>query len=158
MKKLNWCTKASDHAYMRMRRSQNWELSKRSAAEYWMRDNLRHSGYTFARQIPWGNRLFDFWNLALGIAVEVDGPEHDKAYDAYRDEYNFRRSGIVVLRVPNFDSEMSNRVICFIRREITLKERKIVLGIAGHTKEIKRSLVDLPYPPSLLQKYLAERL
>lgn len=158
MKKLNWCTKAEDHAYMKLRKAQNWEIAKRSKAECWMRDNLRIAGLKFCRQQQWGMRLFDFWNAKLGIAIEVDGPEHNPSYDAYRDEYNFRRSGIVVLRVPNFDVEQSERLIGFIRAETTLKERKTRLGIDGHSKIERRSLVDKPYPPSLLAEYIGRRM
>lgn len=86
-----------------------------------------------------------FWNSKLGCAIEVDGPEHDRDYDNYRDEYNFRRSGIVVLRVRNKNEEDLDEVLRVVSLLDDLHERKIELGIVGNTKAAKRRLVNLPY-------------
>lgn len=156
MKPLNWNTTAEDAAYMRMRQIQNLATSSRNPNEQWVARRLEELGLKFNRQTIWGRRLFDFWNPVLGIAIEVDGKDHDADYDAYRDEYNFRRSGIVVLRLPNRDELTLERICAFVRCADNLAIRKQKLGIAGDSKAAKRSLAVLPYPPSLLNQFVAE--
>lgn len=148
MKPLNWNTTAEDHEYMAMRQTQNRQ--RNSDNENWLAKILHQSThYNWKRQAIWGKRLYDFWNAKLGVAVEVDGPEHNPNYDAYRDEYNFRRSGIVVLRVPNGDYDRASEVCDWIGNSETWEQRKTLIG-AG--KELCRK----PYPPSLLEKFVAD--
>jgi very-short-patch-repair endonuclease len=156
MNKLRWCTTPVQVQYMRLRQEQNMAVAKHNPNESWMRSKLAATDLRWTRQPIWGYRLFDFWNYALGIAVEVDGPEHQPDYDAYRDEYNFRRSGIVVLRVRNRNEEDADMAIQFIKASCTLQERKKAIGIAGVTKAARRALIAKPYPPSLLQAYIEE--
>jgi very-short-patch-repair endonuclease len=153
MKQLNWVTTSESHAYMRMRQDQNLRAALSNENENWMADLL---GAEWKRQAIWGKRIFDFWNALLGIAIEVDGTEHDSEYDCYRDEYSFRRSGIVVLRVRNGNAEDAEKAIRFVKSADLWSVRKERLGIAGDTKAIRRSLAILPYPPSLLQKFVTE--
>jgi len=68
--------------------------------------------------------LFDFWCNELGIAVEIDGLTHDKDYDQARDQYNFFRSGIIVLRVPNYDEQAMIAAIKQIQSADTWAVRK----------------------------------
>lgn len=82
--------------------------------------------------------MFDFWNAGLGIAIEIDGAEHDPVYDQYRDRYNYYRSGILVLRVPNFDDAAMDLAIDVIRNAETHAERK---------EKIRRSLGMAPGAP-----------
>ena len=107
---------------MRMRQLQN--LARYSAAENWAYEKLRATGVKFSRQTIWGCRLFDFWNAKLGIAVEIDGPEHDAAYDSVRDRYNYLRSGILVLRIRNFSEADLLSAIKAIQSSGSLVERK----------------------------------
>lgn len=102
MKPLRWTTNAEEHAYMAERQRQNIFNSNNNKSENWFIEKLHGTGLKWARQSQWGYRIFDFWNHNLGVAIEVDGKGHRKKYDSYRDEYNFRRSGIVVLRVRAF--------------------------------------------------------
>jgi very-short-patch-repair endonuclease len=97
-----------------------------SAAEEWAwteLQKLKRFG-SWSRQVVWGCRIFDFWCSELGIAVEIDGPEHQIEYDQARDRYNYWRSGIVVLRVPNFDAEVLEMAVRVIREAETKQERK----------------------------------
>lgn len=156
MKKLRWCIDKESSEYMRTRKSQNKKQCLNSAAESWMAELLKkNTAHKWTRQIIWGYRLFDFWNHILGVVVEVDGPEHRKDYDAYRDEYAFRRSGIVVLRVRNWNEEDASAALKFIAKANTAIERKIELGIKGNDKKCRTSLAKLNYPPSLLSAYLS---
>lgn len=153
MKPLRWTTNSEKHAYMRMRQNQN--KSRVLAAEDWAYGFLKQeSGIAWTRQAAWGFRIFDFWNANLGCAVEIDGPEHDAGYDGYRDEYNFRSSGIIVLRIRNFDQESARIAIKRMRLLGTLSERKKAIAINGNSKSSRRWLSSLPYPPDLLSVFL----
>lgn len=88
---------------MRFRQGQNRD--KTVNAEKWAKRRLIESGHKWAHQTMWGCRIFDFWCHRLGIAVEVDGPEHRIDFDNARDRYNYYRSGILILRVRNFSDE-----------------------------------------------------
>src|SRR5262249_18630847 len=96
---IRWITQKSTNQMMRVRQRQN--LQRRSKAELWMAQHLKKTGIKWKRQAIWGRRIFDFWSHALGIAIEVDGPEHRKKIDEYRDAYNLHRSGIIIIRVKN---------------------------------------------------------
>lgn len=109
---------------MKMMQAKNKKSSRRSKAESWMKDKLASTGKKWSRQAQWGYRLFDFWNHELGIAVEVDGPEHDKEYDAFRDRHNLKRSGILVLRVRNFNEKDAEVAITTINEASSWKERR----------------------------------
>ncbi len=101
MQPIPYTVNKAQHAYMKMRQGQNRAICVSNPNENWMAGILATTGYKWTRQAGWGFRLFDFWNHLLGVAVEVDGPEHAKSKDAQEDEYNFRRSAIIVLHVKN---------------------------------------------------------
>jgi very-short-patch-repair endonuclease len=154
MKRLNWITDADGHAYMRMRQSQNTCRSQLNPNENWMDSILKDASLDFTRQAIWGKRVFDFWNSSLGIAIEVDGSDHEARYDQYRDEYNFRRSGIVVLRVTNRNTVDAMLVINRIKSEVKWKVRKEMLGLNDNTKAGRRVLSSRDCPPFYLPMYL----
>jgi len=109
-------------AYMKARQKEN--RSKTSPAEEWAERRLRQTGLKWTRQAVWGCRLFDFWCGHLGVAVEVDGPEHNPAYDAVRDGHNLNRSAIIVLRVANFDDQRMDEIIATLPTLQTWGERR----------------------------------
>lgn len=131
MKPLNYPVKPDEQAYMRKRQNQNRVICQNNKAENWMAEKLSKTGYAWTRQAQWGYRLFDFWSHHLGVAVEVDGPEHHKGRDKFRDTYNFRRSGIIVLRVENFDEESAAKAIEDISKSGTWKNRRESMKIKG---------------------------
>lgn len=141
MKPLRWTNDADAHRYMKERQNQNLARSARNPNENWMGEKLATTGRKWRRQAQWGYRLFDFWCHELGIAVEVDGPEHRIDYDNHRDEYNYRRSAILVLRVRNQNEEDAAAVLGIIASSCTWSERRQQLGIDGHTKRARRRLV-----------------
>lgn len=116
---MRWPTTRETHAYMKSRQDQN--AARVVANEDWMATKLPR----WTRQAEWGYRLFDFWNARLGCAVEVDGPEHDPNYDQYRDEWAFRRSAIVVLRVRNRNEQDADHAILTIGKLGTWIDRKL---------------------------------
>ena len=127
---LRFPTKREESQYMRMRLKENRERSKVTPAENWMAALLKErSGFKWKRQVMWGYRIFDFWSSLLDVAIEVDGATHDPEYDSYRDEYNFRRSAIVVLRVPNFNEATAERAIMLPKYLGRWKVRRNALGI-----------------------------
>ena len=111
---MKWPINKDTHAYMRNRQDQNKAVCVFNKNENWMSKKLEKTNYKWSRQSQWGYRLFDFWNHSLGVAIEVDGLEHNKNYDKIRDDYNFKKSGILVLRVNNGDEKGANEVINFI--------------------------------------------
>lgn len=128
---MRWVTNKEQHAYMKIRRAENLEFAKQSRAENWAASKLMRLGMGCERQKIWGCRLFDFYFPVKGIAVEIDGPEHDADYDAIRDAYNLARSGILVLRVKNFDDTALSEVVGQIKASPNFKKRKELLGLKG---------------------------
>lgn len=142
MKKLKNITNKEEAEYMNRMKSENLVRSLSNENENWFSRKLDSS---WSRQVIKGYRIFDFWNHSLGCAIEIDGPEHDRDYDNYRDEYNFRRSGVIVLRVRNKNEEDAVEVLEVLKRIGSLQNRKELLGITGNTKEARRKLSSLPY-------------
>lgn len=135
--KLKYQTCKEDHIYMNMRKIENIERSKLSKAESWMEEKLKKSWLKFTRQAVWWYRIFDFWNSKLWIAIEVDWPEHNKNWDITRDEYNYKRSGIIVLRVKNFDDQTADKIINSLPKESWMERRERMWLL---TKAQKRKL------------------
>jgi very-short-patch-repair endonuclease len=152
MKPIKWITTSKKHAYMAHRQEQNKNKSRYNLNENWMADKLKSTSYKWTRQAVWGFRMFDFWCSTVGVAVEVDGIEHKKDYDAYRDEYNFRRSGIVVLRVRNMNEEDAKVAIDTIDKIGDWKERRKNMGLEN--KKTKLNLVNVQDDRSLLKEFL----
>lgn len=141
MKPLKYQISAESHQYMRMRKEQNLARIPRLKAENWFCSEYlgtlpNERRFKFSRQASWGYRLFDFWFHDRGVAIEVDGPEHDAGYDAYRDKYNFLRSGIVVIRVRNFNESDAAEAMAHLRQECSWDDRRIAMGnvTAGSSK------------------------
>lgn len=115
---------------MKMRKKQNLIICRKNQNENWMAEKLRTSGHRWSRQAQWGWRLFDFWNHELGIAIEVDGPNHDKAKDAEIDALFFKKSGIVTLRVRNKNESDAAQVLLFISNTNTWNDRRLAMGLS----------------------------
>lgn len=143
LKPLRWPTNAKMASHMRGMVQLNRTKSKSNKAEAWMAERLSCSPHKWSQQVQWGYRIFDFWCQKLGCAVEVDGTSHDGRgdYDAYRDRYNYLRSGIVVFRVRNFSEADASEVLKHIADLAPWQDRKCKMGIAGNTKAKRRSLV-----------------
>jgi very-short-patch-repair endonuclease len=85
----------------RARRLRN-DMSK---AEWKVWSRLRDrqlAGFRFRRQYPIGPFFADFACLAAKLVVEIDGDQHDPAYDARRDKFVSAR-GFKVVRIPAAD-------------------------------------------------------
>lgn len=119
---MRWVCTKEEAEYMRY--MQRLNRARRSEAEEWMAAKLASTKHKWNRQTIWGYRLFDFWCHALGIAVEVDGPEHVRAYDEARDKYNWCRSALLVLRVPNFDEVAAANALRIIDGSQSWADRK----------------------------------
>lgn len=142
MKKLRWPSNAEQSSYMRERQAQNLTRSLSNRNENWMAKKLSSTGYKWRRQAQWGYRVFDFWCHSLGCAVEVDGPEHNKNYDNYRDVYNYSRSGIVVLRVRNMNEDDAMKCLSRIASMDDWKDRRDRMGLNVRGKKDRRKLVN----------------
>jgi very-short-patch-repair endonuclease len=117
-----WPTTADDAERMRhhQRRNRRWIWSEQEAAEIL---GVR-SIWDWTRQACWGNRIFDFWDADLGVAIEIDGPEHQRRPDLAQDRWHARRSAIATFRVRNGDERQLARVIDVTNRLRTWPERR----------------------------------
>lgn len=100
-----------------------------SKAESWAKVRLEETGLKFTRQAQWGYRLFDFWNHHKGIAVEIDGVEHNRKIDIFKDKVDYEVSGIIVFRVNNFNEEEMNNAIEGIGKSVCWNDRRKYLGL-----------------------------
>ena len=155
MKPLRYPTNRKEHEYMKGRQQQNRANCIKNENERWFLDKLGKTAYKWTQQAQWGYRIFDFWSFELGVAIEIDGSEHKVDNDHYRDEYNFRRSGIVVLRVRNRNEEDAALALGLIEKLGTWHTRRSQLGLNVPTKKGRRKLAELPVYPSLLKEFLS---
>lgn len=109
------CT-SQESKHMLERQESNRVNCLKSKAEAWFNEKLKETNLKWTRQAIWGYRLFDFWNHKIGVAIEVDGKEHNKWVDKLKDNYNFKRSGIIVLRVDNFNEEHATEALEAIKK------------------------------------------
>lgn len=124
-----WPTHSEAHAHMKMRQNQNRKRGL-TKAEQWMLDEyLLQTNLKWTPQAQWGFRLFDFWNSMLGLAVEVDGPEHNASKDIARDAEDWERSRILVLRVRNWNRLDAEDALQRIRLASTWNSRRIKAGL-----------------------------
>lgn len=129
IKSKPWPVRQEHHKHMKQRQIQNRAKCLSSNAEQWMWEYLKNTAHKWTRQAQWGFRLFDFWCAEIGVAVEVDGPEHIHLLDKENDAELHKRSGIVVLRVRNFNEQDADRVLSLISEEVRWNYRRIMLGI-----------------------------
>lgn len=102
MKACKYISDSKSHAEMKFFKDVNSQSSLRNKNENRFCELLEtKTNLKFSRQAIWGRRIFDVWVDRLGLAFEIDGNEHVERIDKYRDEWIFRRSGIVVIRVKN---------------------------------------------------------
>lgn len=152
MKALHYTTNTDTHAYMRGRQIENKAASARNQNESWFATKLNETAEKWTRNAQWGYRLFDFWSHELGIAVEVDGKEHDPNYDGYRDKYNYLRSGIVVLHVRNRNEGDAALALRFIAKSESWVARRHRLGLDQPSKKARRKAAaeasNQPWTPS----------
>jgi len=154
-KPLKWAATREQSQYIVGRKKENIERSYRNQNENWFHaELLLNTKYKFNRQAIWGYRIYDFWCACLGIAVEVDGPEHNEAYDSYRDNYNYRRSGIIVLHVRNKNDDDAEQAFEIINNAMTWKERRLMLDIDPDRKKASRETLsgerDHLFPPKIM--------
>ncbi len=125
----DYTTTAKEHAYMAMRQAQNRAICSTNKAENWFKTKLFTTGRKWTRQARWGFRIFDFWNHELGLAIEIDGPEHNYNEDLIRDQKEWVRSRILIFRVKNFNEAEAFHVIYFIKTCSTWNERREFAGM-----------------------------
>jgi very-short-patch-repair endonuclease len=147
MKPLKWITDREKSEYMKAMKDINLFKCQTNKNENKVWSEL---GDGWSRQAVRGYRIHDFWNHRLGCAIEVDGAEHDRDYDNYRDEYNFRGSGVVILRVRNGNQEDIIEVLRVLPLMNDHATRKARMGILSNTKEGRRVLSALPYDKNKL--------
>jgi len=110
---------------MKLRQNQN-RAKGMTPAEKWLFENfLKKTTLNWTHQAQWGFRLFDFWNAFLGVAIEVDGPEHRPEADLFKDETEWGRSKIVTFRVRNFNRADASLAMGSLQLLRPWKERRL---------------------------------
>lgn len=135
---IAWPLNAAAARHMRIRQVQNLNTAVRNETENWMLAKLQATKYKWSRQSIWGSRLFDFWCHVLGVAVEVDGEEHDRERDKEHDDYLYRRSAIVVIRVRNRNEEDAEAAIKRIWELGLWMDRRKAIGVKRTKAELRR--------------------
>ena len=133
---MRWTHTRDQHLYMQARLRENRERGL-TKAEEWMLGHLKTTGLTWKPQHLYGCRIFDFWNDQKGIAVEVDGREHNAQYDDARDTHAYLKSGIQVFRVENFSEDFLPGILKAIRDECSWWERRASVGL-GRNRRISK--------------------
>lgn len=131
---LKYPTNADAAQHMATRQAQNRSRASSNPNEQWMLRHLCTTGFRWRPQAVWGTHIFDFWCHALGVAVEVDGPEHHAERDAVRDAADLQVSCIVVLRVRNRNEDDALAALAAIATLPTWSRRRVDAGkrpIAG---------------------------
>ena len=117
----------SDHMKGRQKKRRTDGMTR---AEKWAHENyLSKTGLKWTREAAWGFRLFDFWNHALGVAVEIDGPEHNSELDRWRDHKEWERSRIIVIRIKNFNEIDGQKFLEQIKTIKPWTERRKTAGM-----------------------------
>ncbi len=99
-------------------------LEKRTAAELWAQNILfsKFKNENISIEHIYGFRRFDFFIPKLKTVIEIDGRYHKtiemRKKDRDNDDYLFRRRGIKVFRVNNFDSRKMSLVCEQIEQEL----------------------------------------
>lgn len=125
--KIRWPSRKDEMARLKM--YQAGHRKRIIPAEVWAKQFLDNTKWNWTPQAIWGFRIFDFWCSKLGCAIEIDGPTHNKGWDRKRDEFNFRRSAIVVFRVSNFNESEMRNVLKEIEKLDTWLERRKKMGL-----------------------------
>lgn len=149
MKYKRWPTTKEQHEHMKMREKQNVRIARRNPNENMLIPYLKKTGLRWSRQSQWGYRIFDFWCHTLGVAIEIDGKEHNKKYDIFRDKENYERSGIIVLRVRNKNIGDIKKVMGKLRTIKIWSLRRIKLGLKPLKRDVKEGRVPDAHLPIL---------
>lgn len=153
---MRWPTTKDESDYLRVRQEQNKGRAETNPNENWANAHLESLGIKWTRQALWGYRIFDFWSAEFGIAVEIDGLEHNKDYDASRDTYNYDVSGVVVLRVRNMNTEDIAAALYQISHSCKWWQRRESLGL--RCKQNPFAKTHTPTAPSWIAQYLPAML
>lgn len=119
-------TITSEHHEHMAKRQKERRVNGMTMSEKWFIDKIAPlTGHKWTHEARWGFRLFDFWNSNLGLAVEIDGPEHDASLDSFRDKKEWERSRILIFRIRNENKEDAARFLEFIKSCQSWNERRL---------------------------------
>lgn len=169
MKELNIATTEEELDRLKEFRAKNlsFALSNPNENEIYKKLPVEFAGkpIKWERQYIFGYRILDFYCPEMKIAVEVDGEEHDREYDNYRDEYLFRVYGVPTLRVRNKNINDLNEILKIIPAigKSTFGNRNILfkdcLGPNASKVDIENLAKQIPYDKHhcLLGRFLLSR-
>ena len=90
---------------------QQQKITSRNKTESFVNDVLKKSGLEFESQYWLGMRVFDFFLLKQGVAIEMDGKWHRPGLDYKKDLFFREEFGVLTYRIPNKDL---NKIFSFI--------------------------------------------
>jgi len=76
----------------------------------------------------WGNRLFDYYECRLGVAVMLDPQNSTGIVNSALDRWNWDYSAIRVFHVRAWNEDDAAYVLSMVRRATTLKQRRVSRG------------------------------
>lgn len=131
------------HQAARMRENQKKAKPNPVPAEIHAKKIIEEYGIKFSTQAIWQSRIFDFWFSGKGIAIEIDGPSHKESGQAFKDmvtdKHFYAISGIIVIRVANFDDNSLRKAMETICNSCTWKDRRETLCL-GNARKVRRRL------------------
>lgn len=140
---MRWVVTKQHSDYMRKRVRENEVMSYANRTENAVAKILgENSSMIWRRQKQWGVRIFDFWCHQKGVAIEMDGPEHNEAYDRKRDEYVLGRSAIIVIRFKNHDLAGVLKRCADIDQMPDWHTRRVERGLYARGKGSKRARLE----------------
>jgi very-short-patch-repair endonuclease len=84
----------------------------------WLR-NRTFDGYKFRRQVPVDGAILDFYCPELGLAIEVDGRQHQQIQVAEMDEARSERLRIAGIRVVRVTNELLAKDSLMVEQQIS---------------------------------------
>lgn len=101
---------------------------------------MERTGIKITKQARRWYRIFDFRVPSKWLAIEIDWGYHtgkQKRKDNHYDKYNYERSWIITLRVPNRDNEKALEVMQTIEQEISWRDRRRNLWVQTKAEKKK---------------------
>lgn len=155
MKSLTWPTKKEESEFVRTLRNQKINKAKGNSYVLSIIPLFEKNLLMWTQHAIWGFRVYDFLCSEKGVVIQIQESEEDYEENIHGDEYHFRRSGLVVLRL-NRDDDTSILDSYFSVADMlnSWQERKYILRLDATTRKERRWLSSKPDFPYMLPDYL----
>ena len=139
----NWiAVSTTQKSIDRLKKLKKDNLRKRSPAENEANKIIKTYGFKYTRQAIWHTRLFDFWFGIKGVAIEIDGGTHNnpgqKLKDKISDKHFYNISGIIVIRVKDYDLDGIRKIMDRLQFADSWQDRRKKMGIVKASLQRKK--------------------